>query len=105
MSTYKRIKKRTSRPKIVPEQQQLFDELCAWLERNGLDVRWEKGNFQGGYCLVNGKPMLFLNKKNSLEQNIQLILREIQNVELGGAYLPPRLKNILIKEGLMVEDF
>lgn len=105
MNTFKRIKKRAPKPKVNPEQQQLFDELCAWLEKSGLDVRWEKGNFQGGYCLVNGKPMIFLNKKNSLEQNIQLILREIQNVEVGNFYLPPRLKNILIKEGLMVEDF
>ncbi len=105
MNTSKRFRKKTSRPKVNPEQQQLFDELCAWLEKNGLEVRWEKGNFRGGYCLVNGKPMIFLNKKNHPEQNIHLILQEIQNVNEGDFYLPPHLKNVLVKKGLMAEDF
>ncbi len=105
MNTSKRFKKKTPKPKINPEHQRLFDELCAWLEKNGLEVRWEKGNFQGGFCLVNGKPMIFLNKKNNLEQNIQLILSEIPNVNEGDFYLPPRLKNILMEKGLMVEEF
>jgi len=40
----------------------------------GYKVRYEKGNFQGGYCLVLDKKVVVLNKFSDTESRINILL-------------------------------
>lgn len=42
-------------------------ELLELAKSLGISVRREKGNFRSGYCLVNDKEVIVLNKNASLE--------------------------------------
>ncbi|MCX7735650.1 MAG: hypothetical protein N2319_02950 [Candidatus Kapabacteria bacterium] len=42
-------------------------ELLELAKSLGISVRKEKGNFRSGYCLVNDKEVIVLNKNASLE--------------------------------------
>ncbi len=51
----------------------LFDEI-------GYDVRYEKGNFQSGYCLVEHKKIAVVNKFFETEGRINALLEILDRV-------------------------
>ncbi len=63
-----------------------LDKLENIFELGGYKVRYEKGNFRSGACLVKGSPIIIVNKMFTSEGKINSlieILREIsENTEL-----------------------
>ncbi len=53
--------------------QELFEEL-------GYEVRFEKGNFQSGYCLVEHKNVAIVNKFFDTEGRINVLLDILSNI-------------------------
>jgi hypothetical protein len=56
------------------------DKLEQQLKAHGYIVRYEKGLFKGGYCLVRDKKTVILNKFHPLESHINAlneIIREL----------------------------
>ncbi len=54
------------------------EELLAEL---GYEVRYEKGNFQSGYCLVTHRKIAVINKYFDTEGRINSLIDIIQSVE------------------------
>ncbi|RMH77903.1 MAG: hypothetical protein D6681_20540 [Calditrichaeota bacterium] len=77
------MRRRKKRTTPVDEQQwQQFQELCELARQAGVETRVEKGNFRGGFCVVEGeKRILFLNKKHSLEQRIAVLVAELERLQ------------------------
>ena len=74
------------------EEIQLFKELCAAINDTGIETRIEKGNFKGGFCLVEGdKEMLIINKKHSMDKRIALIISELKKRKFFDQQLPEAL--------------
>lgn len=46
-------------------------------------LRYEKGNFKSGYCVINENKVVVVNKFYSLEGKINCLLEIIKSVELG----------------------
>lgn len=44
----------------------------------GITVRYEKGNFQSGYCVVTGKNVVIINKFFDVEARINTLLEIIE---------------------------
>lgn len=60
------------------------EKLEAILRANGYHVRYEKGNFKGGYCVVQAQQTIIINKFVPLEGIIATLtelLREVAIVE------------------------
>ena len=91
MSTYKR--KRKNLPKIDPENDALFEELCEVFKKLGMEIRFEAGYFAGGICLLLDQKILFINKNYAIEQNIEMLLEQLKTVNLENIYLSPRLRS------------
>ena len=45
-------------------------------------LRYEKGEFKGGYCILNQKKIIIVNNYYSLEGKFSCILDIVQNVNL-----------------------
>lgn len=52
-------------------------KLEDFLEENEYEVRYEKGNFKSGYCLLEAKRMIMINKFSPLESRINSLLEII----------------------------
>lgn len=52
----------------------IFQEL-------NITIRYEKGNFQSGYCIVSGKNMVIVNKFFDVEARMNTLL---EILEVGG---------------------
>lgn len=95
MSTSKIKKKRSVKKKEDPEVLQLFDELVLAVEKTGVEVRHETGQFTGGFCLVEEKPMYYLNRGHSYEVKIEMLAQFLKTQNLENIFLPPRVRDLL----------
>ena len=47
----------------------------------GYRILYEKGNFQSGYCLVNARKMIVINKFYKTDMRIQCLLTILQTLQ------------------------
>ncbi len=76
-----------------------LEELLSEL---GFVLRYEKGNFQSGYCLVENRNILVVNKFFDTENRIQVIIEIVQTLNnLNDSSLTSKNKTLLhqIKSG------
>ncbi|MFK7971884.1 MAG: hypothetical protein AB8F95_16070 [Bacteroidia bacterium] len=59
------------------------DKLTDILRLQGFTIRYEKGNFQGGHCVVMDQRMIILNKFFPLESKINTLAEVIRNIDIN----------------------
>ncbi len=57
-------------------------KLQVLLEEQSYVVRFEKGNFQSGYCLIENKKVAIVNKFFDTEGKVNCLLDILANVEI-----------------------
>ena len=60
---------------------QYLKKLEEHLQENGYDVRYEKGNFKNGYCLLESKKLVMVNKFSAMETRCSALLEIINLLE------------------------
>ena len=65
-------------------------------------LRYEKGNFKSGYCIINETRVVVINKFYSLEGKVNCLLEIIKSIDLGIENLSP--KNLKIYQELREEN-
>jgi hypothetical protein len=60
-------------------------------------VRYEKGNFQSGYCLVENRRIAVVNKFFDTEARINTLLDILFTLDFDPAVLPPSTLDLLEK--------
>ncbi len=63
--------------------QTTLDKLEAILEESGYVVRYERGNFQSGYCILEERKVVVLNKFLILEGRISTVIDLIPQVNIS----------------------
>jgi hypothetical protein len=96
MSSFKPKRKQTTTPKIKPEQQFLFEELCAVFKKLGIAIRIEKGYFNGGLCKLEDQELIIINKDLPIDQNIELLTGQLQALDLDHIYVSPKIRSLLV---------
>ena len=74
---------------------QAFENLVNNLS---IDLRYEKGDFNGGLCRVPGKNILIVNSRLPMEQKIKLIAAELNSLDLNHIYIRPALRKIITEK-------
>lgn len=62
--------------------QHTLDKLADILEESGYIVRYERGTFQSGWCLLEAKKIVVLNKFLSVEGRINTLTDIIPQVNI-----------------------
>lgn len=62
-------------------------KLEALLEALAYEVRYEKGNFQSGYCILENKKVAVINKFYETEGRINCLLEILGSIEVNPAEL------------------
>jgi hypothetical protein len=60
--------------------EQIFEDL-------GYAVRYEKGHFQSGYCIVEHRKVVVVNRFFDLEGRVNVMLEILKNIEVEVASL------------------
>lgn len=70
--------------KFTPQYLKKLEDL---LKENGYDVRYEKGNFKSGYCILEAKKVVVINRFSTIESRIQALYEIIQVLLTDGRIL------------------
>lgn len=73
------------------------------LEELGYTVRYEKGNFQSGYCMVEDRKMAVINKFFNTEGRITCLLDIVAGIEAESADISEKSAR-LYKEILQISS-
>ncbi len=65
-------------------------------------LRYEKGNFKSGYCIINDTKVVVVNKFYSMEGKINCLLEIIKSIEFNFTNLNP--KNLILYKEIRVES-
>ena len=74
--------------------QSTLDKLEKVLEEPGYIIRYERGTFQSGYCILEEKKVVVLNKYLTTEGRINTLLDIIPQVCVDPELLTPESKKL-----------
>lgn len=78
-------------------QETLLIELEELAVQLGIQVRYEKGDFDGGYCILKDKKTLVVNKRLFDNRKTSVLARGISEFGLENVYIKPAVR-------LFIED-
>lgn len=92
---------------IDPALKQILAELEEIVERLGYKTRYEKGNFEGGYCVLKESRFIVVNNRNEIEKRITIVSKCIKEIGADDIFIKPHLREIIETEsakGIASED-
>lgn len=63
--------------------QSTVDKLEAILKESGYTVRYERGTFQSGWCLLEAKSVVVLNKFLSVEGRVNTLIEILPKLDIN----------------------
>jgi hypothetical protein len=80
------------------ENQELLTELEMIASQLGIKLRYEKGDFEGGYCVLKSERIIVINKKLSPNLRLSVIARGINEIGLNNVYVKPAVRDFIEDE-------
>lgn len=77
------------------KEEEILSGLEKILESLGIELRYEKGDFSGGYCVLKEKPMMIVQSTLSEAQKIKALARELAHMDLQNVFIVPALREVI----------
>ncbi|HEX9007427.1 MAG TPA: hypothetical protein VF889_09040 [Bacteroidota bacterium] len=71
------------------KHEELIEELHALAAQLGVTIRYERGDFEGGYCILRDQRILLINRRLVPSRKAALLAVAIQQIGLDNVYLKP----------------
>lgn len=72
--------------------QNTLDKIDKMIEESGYLVRYERGSFQSGFCILEDKKVVVLNKFLPLEGRINTLIDLVPQLKIEAGTLTPDSK-------------
>jgi len=82
----------------------ILDALIALMEKLGIDIKYDRGNFQGGLIKYEDNDFFYINRKEKTETKINTILDELRNVKIPPQYIKGELKQFFEDRAAKTEN-
>lgn len=77
------------------EFERLLQELRQIALEMGAKVRYERGDFKGGYCILKEDRTIVINKLSTLQRKVIILTNALQELGINDKYLTPRIREII----------
>jgi hypothetical protein len=74
--------------------QSTLDKLNELVEESGYILRYERGTFQSGYCILENKKVVVLNKFLQVEGRINTLIDLVPQLEVNTELLSDESKQL-----------
>lgn len=78
--------------------EELFEELKSVANELGIRVRFEQGDFEGGYCLLREERLLVLNRRANVTKKIRTLALGLTEYGLGEVFIRPAVREAIEDE-------
>lgn len=77
------------------EFEELIQELKSIAQQLGAEVRFERGDFKGGYCILKDNKVIVVNKMTTLQRKVIILSMALKELGIDEIYLTPRLRDVI----------
>ena len=77
--------------------QAALDKIEKILDETGYVVRYERGNFQSGYCILEERKVVVLNKFLQMEGRINTLMDIVPQLNITPDLLSPEAKKTYLE--------
>jgi len=81
------------------EFEEIIQDLKSIASQLGATVRFEKGDFKGGYCLIKESKVIVINKSTNLQRKATILSAALKELGVDEIYLNPKLREIIEEMG------
>ena len=78
--------------------EQLLKELELLASNSGITVRYEKGDFEGGFCVLRSERMILVNRKLITPRRASILARGLAEIGIDEIYLKPAVREFIEDE-------
>ncbi len=80
------------------KHEQIIEELQQVATQMGVLIRYEKGDFEGGYCILKEKKMLLVNRRLMPSRKASVLAVALQEIGLENVFLKPAVREYIEDE-------
>ncbi|MBR9978748.1 MAG: hypothetical protein KFH87_11745 [Bacteroidetes bacterium] len=80
------------------EKEALLEQLRETCEQLGYNIRYEKGDFDGGHCILKEQRLLIVNKKFTIERKISTVARALGELGVDAIFVRPAIRELIEAE-------
>ncbi|MDZ7763033.1 MAG: hypothetical protein U5K00_01215 [Melioribacteraceae bacterium] len=77
------------------EFESILSDLKSHATQMGASVRFERGDFKGGYCILKENKVIVINKLASTQRKVMTLAAALSELGVDSVYLPPRLRELI----------
>jgi hypothetical protein len=77
------------------EFEDTLQDLKALAAQLGARVRFEKGDFKGGYCILKESKVIVINKMTNLQRKVMILSAALKELGVDKIYLTPKIREII----------
>ncbi len=77
------------------EFEAVLEDLKSLASQMGVKVRFERGDFKGGYCIVRESKVIVLNRLSTTQRKVITLSAALTELGIEDIYLPPKLREII----------
>ena len=77
--------------------EETLSELAIVAQEMGVTIRYEKGDFDGGYCLLRDERIIVVNKKLNSNRKASVLSQAFGELGIENIYIKPAIR-------LFIED-
>jgi hypothetical protein len=79
-------------------QDQLLKELEELAEKSSIALRYEKGDFDGGFCVLKAERIIVINKRLVPQKRTSILAQALAEVGIEEVYLKPAVREFIEDE-------
>ncbi len=77
------------------EFESILIDLKLLAQEMGAKVRFERGDFKGGYCLLREDKTIVINKLSTLQKKVMILTNALKDLGINDHYIQPRIREII----------
>ncbi|VAX22975.1 hypothetical protein MNBD_IGNAVI01-717 [hydrothermal vent metagenome] len=77
------------------EFESILQDLKDIALQMGAKVRFERGDFQGGYCILKENKVIVINKLSNLQRKVIILSAALKELGAEDIYLPPKIREVI----------
>ena len=77
------------------EFETLLQDLKSVATQMGAKVRFERGDFKGGYCLMKDSKIIVINKLSNMQRKVMILAAALNELGIDDMYMTPRLRELI----------
>jgi len=77
---------------------QMIKELETLARQSGVTIRYEKGDFDGGFCVLKDERLIVVNKRLTVVRRASVLAQAVAEVGIEEIYLKPVVREFIEEE-------